>query len=226
MTSTDKEKALQRAKKHYEDNKQAKLAYAKKYREENKQKVKESKQRSTNKKHDFYKQKSKSRYYSHQEEVKEYRAKFKKDRPFNKRASDIFARCNNSHCPRYIDYGGRGVQVKFDSVIDLENYLNSLPGFEPDYEIDRIDNDGHYEVGNLRWTSRLVNSNNKRIFRTDNTSKIPNYYMVKGKHVVEFVYNKERYLYRSNDFKVAITWLHDTQIQVKGSTHINLTEYF
>jgi hypothetical protein len=76
------------------------------------------------------------------------------------RASNIFKRCQNPENPRYPDYGGRGIEVRFTRN-ELILYLENLPGFFEGAELDRINNDGHYEKGNLRWVTRKENCNNK-----------------------------------------------------------------
>ena len=59
------------------------------------------------------------------------------------------SRCNNSANPSYKNYGGRGIQFKFSS---FEEFINHV-GFRPsgNHSIDRINNNGHYEIGNVRW---------------------------------------------------------------------------
>ncbi len=36
---------------------------------------------------------------------------------------------------------------------------------EPGRSLDRINNDGHYEAGNLRWATRTEQANNKRAYK-------------------------------------------------------------
>lgn len=65
-------------------------------------------------------------------------------------------RCNNPNHPRYKDWGGRGIKCQFKDADDfIEHILNDL-------EIDRIDNNGHYERGNIRLTTAKENCNNRR----------------------------------------------------------------
>lgn len=72
-------------------------------------------------------------------------------------------RCLNPENAAYPDYGGRGIKV-------CERWLNSVQAFvddmglkpSPKHEIDRIDNDGHYEPGNCQWATRKHNDRNRR----------------------------------------------------------------
>ena len=72
-------------------------------------------------------------------------------------------RCENPKDTHFKDYGGRGIRFEFPSVTEACIYMietNGLPGRE--LEIDRIDNDGNYARGNLRWATRSEQNANKR----------------------------------------------------------------
>ena len=73
------------------------------------------------------------------------------------------ARCNNKRSKHYLDYGGRGISV-CDEWDIFENFMEwSLAnGYSDELSIDRIDNDGDYEPDNCRWTTALVQMNNRR----------------------------------------------------------------
>lgn len=67
-------------------------------------------------------------------------------------------RCRNPKNISYPRYGGRGIEFRFGS---FEEWFNEL-GLRPDsdmnrmkyrWSVDRIDNDGHYEPGNVRWAT-------------------------------------------------------------------------
>lgn len=76
------------------------------------------------------------------------------------------SRCNDATSPNYKYYGRRGIEVRFDNEIIFIEYLLTLPGYD-DFSlvIDRVDNNGHYEVGNLRFATRTESSRNRRPYR-------------------------------------------------------------
>lgn len=73
-------------------------------------------------------------------------------------------RCTNPNDPNYARYGERGIRFDFPSVTEAGLYLIrtfGLPGRE--MEIDRIDNDGNYAPGNIRFATREQNIGNREI---------------------------------------------------------------
>jgi hypothetical protein len=71
--------------------------------------------------------------------------------------------CNNPHAHGYKDYGGRGIEFRFAS---FREFIDEL-GTRPDYRVlGRIDKNGHFEVGNLRWATRSYNNNRRRCCRS------------------------------------------------------------
>jgi hypothetical protein len=72
------------------------------------------------------------------------------------------ARCDNRNHPQFKDYGGRGISYAPDWA--------SFPGFLegvgekpfPEASLDRIDNDGGYYPGNVRWADRTTQRINSR----------------------------------------------------------------
>lgn len=68
------------------------------------------------------------------------------------------------------DYFDRGIRIHqpwLDNKWEFVQYLAALTGSDdPSLVIDRIDNDGDYEPGNLRFATRSVSSFNRRKFVT------------------------------------------------------------
>jgi hypothetical protein len=63
------------------------------------------------------------------------------------------ARCNNPRKREWKWYGGRGVKFLFTNFAEFLESAGRRPS--PQHSIDRINNNGHYEVGNVHWaTSR------------------------------------------------------------------------
>jgi hypothetical protein len=61
-------------------------------------------------------------------------------------------RCVNPKRPTYKDYGGRGILFLFKNFREFIEHIKPKPW--PGLTLDRIDNNGHYEIGNVRWTTQ------------------------------------------------------------------------
>lgn len=84
------------------------------------------------------------------------------------RANSMRQRCRNPKDRRWKDYGGRGIEFRFDSVTMCALWIKENLGIPQDAEflhLDRKDNNGHYEPGNLRWATVALNQNNQRSTR-------------------------------------------------------------
>ena len=74
---------------------------------------------------------------------------------------DIRSRCYRPKNLEYHNYGGRGIKMH-DSWRNSFSAFFSYVGCRPpgDMSIDRIDPDGNYEPGNVRWASRTTQNRN------------------------------------------------------------------
>jgi hypothetical protein len=71
-------------------------------------------------------------------------------REYNKFAQ-AKSRCNNPKNKRYHEYGGRGIKWLFESYERAYQELGPCPEGKT---LDRINNDGNYEKGNVRWATK------------------------------------------------------------------------
>ncbi len=70
-------------------------------------------------------------------------------------------RCINPKKHNYTRYGGRGIKVCFTSNEFVDYVINELQVDPRGLQIDRIDNDGDYERGNIRFVTNKVNCQNR-----------------------------------------------------------------
>ena len=74
-------------------------------------------------------------------------------------------RCENPACKDYRLYGARGISVH-ESWHDARVFIAWIEGHlgprPRGHSLDRINNDGNYEPGNVRWATRLVQQGNMR----------------------------------------------------------------
>lgn len=69
-------------------------------------------------------------------------------------------RCENPSDAAYRHYGGRGIRFLFASVDKFIEQIGRRP--TPKHTLDRIDNDGNYEPGNVRWATMKQQCRNRR----------------------------------------------------------------
>ena len=76
----------------------------------------------------------------------------------------IIQRCTNQNNPHYKDYGGRGITICEKWRHDVNEFYNHV-GDRPskNHSIDRIDVNGNYEPGNVRWATMGEQNNNTRV---------------------------------------------------------------
>jgi hypothetical protein len=72
-------------------------------------------------------------------------------------------RCKYPSCDRYPHYGGRGIKVCDRWEDSFQAFLDDVgPKPSPSHSLDRIDVNGNYEPGNVRWATPKQQMLNKR----------------------------------------------------------------
>lgn len=80
---------------------------------------------------------------------------------------EMRARCGNPNNQRYRRYGGRGIAVCVEWEDSFEAFFSHIgprptqPENKREYSLDRIDPDGDYRPGNVRWATAVVQANNR-----------------------------------------------------------------
>jgi hypothetical protein len=72
-------------------------------------------------------------------------------------------RCSDPTSKDWRNYGGRGIKVWLVWQHSFAAFLGSVgPRPSASHSIDRINNDGNYEPGNVRWATRTEQNRNQR----------------------------------------------------------------
>ena len=78
---------------------------------------------------------------------------------------NVIDRCENPKFRQYKDYGGRGIAICEQwhdlkiFITDIERLIGTRPSGTT---LDRVNNDGNYEPGNVRWATRVEQRANSR----------------------------------------------------------------
>lgn len=93
----------------------------------------------------------------------------RKQNPNYEKWRGIKKRCYTPSNSAYPNYGARGIGMyerwadNVDGFELFDSYIRDLNDYrKPGYSLDRIDNDGNYEPGNLRWVDRQTQNLNTR----------------------------------------------------------------
>lgn len=81
--------------------------------------------------------------------------------PLYERWGSMWSRCSNPNVPCWDRYGGRGITV-CERWRDFRLFVADM-GEPPSskHSLDRIDNDGNYEPGNVRWATASEQARNR-----------------------------------------------------------------
>lgn len=90
-----------------------------------------------------------------------------KPNPLFRTWAAVHNRCYDDSHPSYANYGGRGIRMHEAWEGDFECFAADVlleigPKPSPRHSLDRIDPDGDYEPGNLRWATASEQNLNKR----------------------------------------------------------------
>jgi hypothetical protein len=115
-------------------------------------------------------------------------------------------RCYYKGYPGYKNWGGRGITICDEWLHDFKafyNYIGDRPTIK--HSIDRIDNDGNYEPGNIRWSTSHEQLINKRPYSNSGHKYI---YKIKLKNnITRYVVKITKYIGTVNTIDDAIVLL-------------------
>lgn len=120
--------------------------------------------------------------------------------------TDAKQRCTNPKSRSYHNYGGRGIQFKFESFDAFLSDIGESPVVT--HELDRINNSGNYEAGNIRWVPRTVNLLNRRPSRVNQCGVFGVCYCT--------THNKWKAYYRENGNNKQLYWGTDKELAIKA----------
>lgn len=80
--------------------------------------------------------------------------------PIYKAFTGAQARCNYKKDKEYARYGGRGIECRLGT---REQFIEAMqPSWFEGATLGRIDINGHYDIGNIRWETRKEQAKNRR----------------------------------------------------------------
>lgn len=90
-----------------------------------------------------------------------------RDHPLYDRWVGMKRRCLDPRHVRWADYGGRGISVD-PAWLDFETFADDIGPMPCQingrWTLDRIDGDGNYEPGNVRWATDSEQNRNRRSY--------------------------------------------------------------
>lgn len=105
-----------------------------------------------------YKVKAANYYLAHKAEIVARGEVYRKANPEAIALLGAKYRCTRRSHHAYARYGGRGIKFRL-TLSELIGTIGRRPSTA--HSLDRINNDGHYEIGNIRWATHLEQSRNR-----------------------------------------------------------------
>lgn len=93
--------------------------------------------------------------------IRQYRRHGMFDHPLYKLWQGMKNRCENKNSDSYKYYGARGITI-CERWHSFDNFVADVGDRPPGRSLDRINNDGDYEPGNVRWATQLEQVKNSR----------------------------------------------------------------
>ena len=122
-------------------------------------------------------------------------------------------RCNRKSDPRYHLYGGRGIEFRFSDMSQFIAAVGSRPS--PSHSLDRIDPNGHYEPGNIRWATageQAVNKQKTLTFELGGVRKPLRQWAAEYGQPYKRVWDRLKSGWTLEDALNRIAWVDDSQI--------------
>lgn len=120
----------------------------------------------------------------------------------------MMSRCSDKNNREYKNYGGRGISVCDSWKQSHYNFLDDI-GYPPSklYSVDRIDNNGNYEPGNVRWATQSEQNRNQTSFPRNKSGVVGVFYSrTEDRWRAEIKLNGKKYvLGRFHTFNAAVS---------------------